>query len=299
MSPAPRAPNGIKTVGLVSAPSRPGTYEFAHPLVTRLRRAGVAVLVDAYTDESCPTDCQRCSREELVAGSDMVIVMGGDGLLLGLARLAGPSGVPILGVDLGSFGFLAAAQPATVLEQLDRLLAGDYQIRERLMLSVQVRRSEQVTASFVGLNDAVISRIYPRRMVRLDTHVDGERVAVYPADGLIVSTPTGSTAYNLSAGGPLVDPDIECFILNPICPHTLYLRPLIVDADSVIVVAVQEHDGETETARLSVDGQEDVDVSSQDVVVIERAPFRAQLVRIDSGSFCERLHAKLRWGLER
>ncbi len=298
MSSGPGATN-IRTVGLASARARPGTREFAEPLIAKLRRAGVEVLLDGDTAESCPVDCRRCSREELVAASDMVVVMGGDGLLLAVARLAGPAAVPVLGVDLGSFGFLAAARPAVVLERFDRLLAGDYQVQERLMISVEVRRGEQVTASFVGLNDAVISRIYPRWMVRLDTHIDGELVAVYPADGLIVSTPTGSTAYNLSAGGPLVEPGLDCLILNPISPHTLYLRPLIVAADSVVTVTVQERHGEAETARLSVDGQEDVEVTSQDVVVIERAPFRAQLVRIGSGSFFERLHTKLRWGLER
>ncbi len=294
-------PDAIKmtTIGLVSAQGRPGAREFAQPLIAKLGEAGVEVLVDANTAEACPVGYRQCAREELVAESDMVIVMGGDGMLLRLARLAAPAGVPVLGVDLGSFGFLAAAQPAAVLDNLDRLLAGDYQVQERLMLSVEVRRGETVTSQFVGLNDVVISRIYPRRMVRLDAHVDGDGVAVYPADGLIVATPTGSTAYSLSAHGPLVDPALDCFVLTPICPHTLYLRPLIVTADSAITVAVQEHYGEPETARLSVDGQEDVEVTSADIVLIKRAPFKTQLVRIDSGSFFERLHAKLRWGLER
>ncbi len=295
----PPDPIKIATIGLVSAERRPGAREFAEALLAKLREAGVEVLADANTAEVCPVDCRQCAREELVAVADVVIVRGGDGMLLRLARLAAPAGVPVLGVDLGSFGVLAAARPAAVLDNLDRLLAGDYQVQERLMLSVEVRRGETVTSQFVGLNDVVISRIYPRRMVRLDAHVGGERVAVYPADGLIVATPTGSTAYNLSAHGPLVDPALDCFVLTPICPHTLYLRPLIVTADSAITVAVQEHQGELETARLSVDGQEDVEVTSEDIVLIKRAPFKTQLVRIDSGSFCERLHTKLRWGLER
>jgi len=299
MSPSQQL-TSLKTVGLVSGRQGTETRTFAESLIAELRQAEVEVLLDANTANSCPEGgYEQRPREELVAQADMVIVMGGDGLLLRVARLAGPAQVPLLGVDLGSFGFLAAVQPVVVLDRVDQLLAGDYHVQQRLMLAVEVRREEQVTSRFFGLNDVVISRIYPRRMVRLDTHVDGERVAVYPADGLIVATPTGSTAYSLSAGGPLVDPDLDCFIINPICPHTLYLRPLIVDDASVITVRVEERYDEPVTVRLSVDGQEDIEVTSEDLVVIQKAPCKAQLVRLDRGSFFERLHTKLRWGLER
>jgi len=289
----------IKAVGLVSGHQRPGTREFAESLITKLHNAEVGVLLDPNTAQSCLGQYEQLPQEELITQADMVIVMGGDGLLLRVARLAGPAQVPLLGVDLGSFGFLAAVQPAVVLDRVDQLLAGEYHIQERLMLAVEVQRRDQASSRFFALNDAVISRIYPHRMVRLDTQVDGERVAVYPADGLIVATPTGSTAYNLSAHGPLVDPDLDCLILTPICPHTLYLRPLIVDDDSVVTVKVEQRYDEPVTARLSVDGQEDVDVTSEDLVVIQKAPCKAQLVRLDRGSFFERLHTKLRWGLER
>ena len=298
MSPS-QQPTSLKTVGLVSGQQRPGTREFAESLIAKLHDAEVEVLVDPNTAESCPSRCQQLPRTELVAQADMIIVMGGDGLLLRVARLAGPAQVPLLGVDLGSFGFLAAVQPVVVLDHVDQLLAGDYHIQQRLMLAVEVQRGAEVTSRLFGLNDAVISRIYPRRMVRLDTHVDGERVAVYPVDGLIVATPTGSTAYNLSAGGPLVDPDLDCLILTPICHHTLYLRPLIVDDASVVTVRVEERYDEPVTVRLSVDGQEDVEITSEDLVVIQKAPCKAQLVRLDRSSFFERLHTKLRWGLER
>ncbi len=290
----------IKTVGLVSGQQRPGTREFAESLIGKLREAEVEVLLDPNTAKSYPGDSyEQQPREELVAQADMVIVMGGDGLLLRVAHLAGPAQVPLLGVDLGSFGFLAAVHPAMVLDHVDQLLAGEYHIQQRLMLAVELQRDAEVTSRFLGLNDVVISRIYPHRMVRLDTQVDGERVAVYPADGLIVATPTGSTAYSLSADGPLVDPDLDCLILNPICPHSLYLRPLIVDDDSVVIVKVQQRYDESVTARLSVDGQEDAEVTSEDLIVIQKAPCKAQLVRLDQGSFFERLHTKLRWGLER
>lgn len=298
MSP-PEQLTSLNTVGLVSGQQRPETREFAESLIAKLREAEVEVLLDPNTANSCPGGYEQRSREELVAQADMVIVMGGDGLLLRVARLAGPTQVPLLGVDLGSFGFLAAVQPAVVLDHVDQLLAGQYHIHQRLMLAVEVRRGNQVTDQLLALNDAVISRIHPRRMVRLDTHVDGERVAIYPVDGLIVATPTGSTAYNLSAGGPLVDPDLDCLILTPICHHTLYLRPLIVDDDSVITVKVEQRYDEPVTVRLSVDGQEDVEVTSEDLVVIQKAPGKAQLVRLDKSSFFERLHTKLRWGLER
>jgi len=289
----------IKTVGLVSGHPRPGVREFAESLITKLRNAEVEVLLDPNTAQSCLGQYEQLSCEELVTQTDMVIVMGGDGLLLKVARLAGPAQVPVLGVDFGSFGFLAAVQPAVVLDRVDQLLAGEYHIQERLMLAVEIQRDAGVTSRFLGLNDVVISRIYPHRMVRLDTHVNGEQVAAYPADGLIVATPTGSTAYSLSAGGPLVDPNLDCFILNPICPHSLYLRSLIVDDNSVITVKVERRYGESVTVQLSVDGQEDVQATSEDLIVIQKAPCRAQLVRFDRDSFFERLHTKLRWGLER
>ncbi len=254
----------IKAVGLVSGRQRPGTREFAESLITKLHNAEVEVLLDPNTAQSCLGQYEQLPQKELVSQADMVIVMGGDGLLLKVARLAGPAQVPVLGVDLGSFGFLAAVQPTVVLDRVDQLLAGEYHIHERLMLAVEVQREDEVTSRFIGLNDAVISRIYPRRMVRLDTQVNGERVAVYPADGLIVATPTGSTAYSLSADGPLVDPDLDCLILNPICPHTLYLRPLIVDDDSVVTVRIERRHGESVTVRLSVDGQEDVEATSEE-----------------------------------
>ena len=292
-------PGELKTIALASGRDRPGTREFAEPLVAALHQAGVKVLVDEVTAQTCALDWSPRAREELVAEADMLVVMGGDGTLLRWAHLAAPAGVPVLGVDLGSFGFLAAAKPAAVLASIPRLLAGDYHIRERLMLAVEVRRGDEVTSRLVGLNEAVVARTHPGRLVRLDTRLNGELVAVYPVDGLIIATPTGSTAYNLSAGGPLVDPELECFILNPICPHSLYLRPLVVAAGAVVTVAISAHHGDTETARLIVDGQTDIAISTADLLVIARAPFSARLVSINSGSFIERLHTKLRWGTER
>ncbi len=289
----------LKTVGLVSGQQNPETREFAELLIAKLREAEVKVLLDPSTAQNCAGQYEQLPRKELVARADMIMVMGGDGLLLRVARLAGPAQVPLLGVDLGSFGFLAAVQPAVVLDRIDQLLAGEYHIQQRLMLTVEVQRDAEVSRRWFALNDVVICRVYPEPMVRLDTHVNSERVAAYPADGLIVATPTGSTAYSLSAGGPLVDPHLDCFIINPICPHTLYLRPLIVDDDSVVTVKVQRRYDKPVAARLSVDGQEDVEITSEDLIVIQKAPCRAQLVCLDRGSFFERLRTKLRWGLER
>ena len=155
MSPPEQLTN-LKTVGLVSGQQRPGTREFAESLIAKLHDAEVEVLVDPNTAESCLSRCQQLPRTELVAQADMVIVMGGDGLLLRVARLAGPTQVPLLGVDLGSFGFLAAVQPAVVLDHVDQLLAGQYHIHQRLMLAVEVRRGNQVTDQLLALNDAVI-----------------------------------------------------------------------------------------------------------------------------------------------
>ena len=286
-------PGELKTVALASGRDRPGTREFAEPLVAALHQAGVKVLVDEATAQTCALDWSPRAREELVAQADMLVVMGGDGTLLRWAHLAAPAGVPVLGVDLGSFGFLAAAKPAAVLASIPRLLAGDYHIRERLMLAVEVRRGDEVTSRLVGLNEAVVARTHPGRLVRLDTRLNGELVAVYPVDGLIIATPTGSTAYSLSAGGPIIFPTVAAFIIAPICPHMLTNRPVIVPDSSVIRVCNRGGDGET---YLTVDGQVGEPLHRDDVVICRSSSNSIRLIRPPKLMFFDVLREKLRWG---
>lgn len=234
-----------------------------------------------------------------LARADVVIVLGGDGTLLSVARHASPRGTPLLGLDLGSFGFLAAESLAGLLANLDGFLRGEYALEPRMMVTAQVRRGDQVIGEHVGLNDAVIGKPDVRRLVRLYTRVNGEHIATYPADGLIISTPTGSTAYVLSAGGPIVSPAVEGLVIVPICPHTLYSRPMVVEASAVIEVTATHRDLPALGVTLTVDGQEAIELEPGDWVTVKRAECDARLVRLSPGGFYERLRTKLNWGAER
>lgn len=289
----------VHTVGLVCALHKPGAVEFAQELTSRLQAAGVVMLVEEELAEVWGGDCHIRQPADLATEAELVIAMGGDGTLLSVAHYAAPAGTPLLGVDLGSFGFLAGQQPAAVLENLEAVLAGQYYTESRLMVSTQIQRESEVAGTYLSLNDVVLAKTSPRRMIRLQVKVDNQPVAVYPADGLIISTPTGSTAYNLSAAGPVVSPMVDCLIINPICPHTLYLRPLIVQSTAVIEVGLPSPAKHPGPISLTIDGQKTVDLSANDTVITTQASCRATLVTVTRDSFYERLRTKLRWGAER
>ncbi len=292
-------PATIRRVGILTALHKPQAVECTQQLVRRLQQAGAEVLIDPRMAKLDLEDCAECATEQWGKDSELLIAMGGDGTLLSVARAGAPSGTPLLGVDLGGFGFLAQEQFEQVLESLDSLLAGQLEIEEHLMLSACVVSEGTSRCSFLGFNDAVIAKTEPRRLVPLKTWVDDEFVTVYPADGLIVSTPTGSTAYNLSAGGPLVDPRVDCLLLTPICPHTLYSRPLIVPAKAEIRVTTGRYHERQPQVSLTVDGQLSEPLAEGEEILISAAPFPARLVRLGDISFYGRLREKLRWGAER
>lgn len=230
------------------------------------------------------------SESEVVSQADVLLILGGDGTLLNGARSAAPLGTPVLGINLGGLGFLTELEPSDVYSGLERLLAGQYRIDERMMLKATVIRNNAETESVYALNDVVISKGAFSRMIRLETQVRGASVATYPADGLIIATPTGSTAYSLSAGGPVVSPEIRAIIITPICPHTLYSRPLIVSASEKIAVFLRSKGAEV---MLTIDGQRGLKLDNSDKVVIEAAEFGAKLVRIKGRGFFEVLQQKL------
>jgi NAD+ kinase len=258
----------------------------------------IAPGLEAACGEATGAHAQSVEMTDL-AQADLVIALGGDGTLLAVASYAAPRGTPLLGVDLGSFGFLAEESFETLLGNLDSVLAGECRMERRMMVAADVRRGSKTVASFCGLNDAVVGKADMRRLVRLHTCIDGEHIATYPADGLIISTPTGSTAYTLSAGGPLVSPSVDCLVIVPICPHTLYSRPLVVEATAVIEVSATTRDHYVGGMTLTLDGKEALLLEAGDVVAVHRAGFDAKLVRLAPGGFYERLRTKLKWGAER
>jgi NAD+ kinase len=234
------------------------------------------------------------SIDELAERSKLLIALGGDGTLLYVARHACRRKVPVLGVNLGSLGFLTEVAGSEVVPTLEKITAGDTRIEERMMLEADVRDSAgQSSSRYVCLNDAVINKSAFSRAIQLNMSISGQYVGTFLADGLIVSTPTGSTAHSLSAGGPIVKPTIEALIATPICPHTLAVRPLIFARDEELEIEVLS---EGSDVVLTLDGQEGRELAEGERVVFRRAEERVSLVCSGERSFYEVLRTKLRLG---
>jgi len=229
-------------------------------------------------------------------GVDLAVSLGGDGTLLACARMVADRGVPILAVNMGDFGFITEVSRSELFDVWEKFLAGRLGTSERLMLSVAVRRDGAEVASFTGLNDAVISTLGISRMIRLKVFLSDTDVGRYRADGVIVATPTGSTAYSMAAGGPILYPEMDAFILTPICPFTLSNRPTVVPASEILRIEVE--DPQKTDVALTVDGQETITLRPRDCVLIRRAAKKALIVRSDKRSFYEVMRTKLNWSGE-
>ncbi|MGR3303829.1 MAG: NAD(+)/NADH kinase [Candidatus Scalindua sp.] len=224
--------------------------------------------------------------------ADLAFVFGGDGTILSASRKLNARQIPLIGVHLGKFGFLADLTSREVSDSLEKIFAGEYVISQRMMLTCKLIRSKQVINETLGLNDAVISRTSLSRLISIKLYINEKIVTTYSSDGLIVSTPAGSTAHSLSAGGPIVTPEMEAFIITPICPHTLSNRPLVISGDSKIEM---EQISESKGVGLTVDGQIYFDVKVGDRIVIERAENKLQLIDIQTRTFYDVLREKLNW----
>ncbi len=232
-------------------------------------------------------------EEELgKVSADLAFVFGGDGTILSASRKLNGRQIPLIGVHLGKFGFLAELTSREISDSLDKIFAGEYVISQRMLLTCKVTRSKQVINETLGLNDAVISGTSLSRLISIKLYVDEKIVTTYSSDGLIISTPAGSTAHSLSAGGPIVTPDMEAFIITPICPHTLSNRPLVVSGDSKIEM---EQISESKGVGLTVDGQIYFDIKVGDRIVIEKAENKLQLIDMQTRTFFDVLREKLDW----
>ena len=233
------------------------------------------------------------STEQLAVGAELAVALGGDGTLLQAARVFSRHGVPILGVNLGRLGFLTDTGPEQMLEVLERVLAGDYRVEERLMLSAEVHRRGEVIGPRIAFNDIVLNKGALAQVIRLETRVNDRFVSSHRADGIIVATPTGSTAYGLAAGGPIIEPTTDVLLVAPICPHILTNRPLIISGGSIVDCILVEERGEV---FLTIDGQEGFPLESGDRVRVTRAPHRARLIHCASQDFFDILRRKMGWG---
>ena len=223
--------------------------------------------------------------------ADMAFVFGGDGSMLSAARNIGASDCPILGINLGSLGFLTEVPADQVYRAIEAVLEGSYELEERRLLKVRLLRNGGKEQVFFALNEIVVSRAALSRVITVDTSLNDDFIAEFVADGVMVATPTGSTAYSLSAGGPIVHPSVEAFLVTPICPHTLTNRPLIVPADRILRIALRSG----EDVKLSIDGQVGVDIRPGEEVICEPAPYKIKLVRSGEHGFFDVLRRKLKW----
>jgi NAD+ kinase len=271
---------------------REQAIELARRLVTWLGDHALAALVEPESAAQIGGGIAT-TKADMIARADLIVVLGGDGTLLSVARLMQERAVPILGVNLGGLGFLTAITTEELLPIMERIVAGEFQVDQRMTLAVMLRRGDTVLAERQVLNEAVITKGAQGRVIDLDTTVDSDHVCVYKADGLIVTTPTGSTAYSLSAGGPIVHPAVDVIALSPICPHTLTNRPMVLPGSAVVQVTVRSPD---EDVVLTVDGQESITLLSGDVVEVRKGRNTVPLVRSGTRSYFAVLRSKLRWG---
>jgi len=280
----------LRTVGVCLKPGQPQAAGAVRGLVKWLQQRGLRVIAD---DEVGEVTGEPPQPRALLAGQvDLVIVLGGDGTLLSVARAASDRPVPILGVNLGTLGFLTEISLDELFAALERVLAGQVRIEPRMRLDVRALRDRGELGRFLALNDAVLTQADLARMIDLETRAGGSQVATYHADGLIVATPTGSTAYSLSAGGPIVLPELEAFLLTPICPHTLTQRPLVLPHSSQIEICVRSRN----EVQLTVDGQEGIALREGDVVSVRRSDHPVRLIASPFRSRFEILREKFHWG---
>jgi NAD+ kinase len=284
----------IKTVGIISRPRREDIARVVPPLVDWLKAHGAQVICDSETSVCLgPLAGETRKREELPDCADLLIVLGGDGTLLSAARLPSVRSVPILAVNLGSMGFLTTVSQDEIYSILEEIFCGKHRVSERVMLQAEIVRDGAVIRRQIALNDAVLNKAALARIMDLELRVDGEYVTTYKADGLILSTPTGSTAYSLAAGGPIVYPIVEAFIITPICPHTLTNRPLVIPDSVTIEVDFKSED---EAVFLTLDGQVGIELVRGDRVRVRKAPEQLLLVRPAKKTYFQILRSKLKWG---
>lgn len=233
------------------------------------------------------------SQRESTTVGEVVLVLGGDGTLLTVARTISHYDIPILGVNMGHLGFLTEIEVEELTKYLPRLFKGEFHLEYRMMLEAEVWRTEQKWASFCGLNDIVVTKGAFSRMIKLETYVNNQYIDTYPADGIIIATPTGSTAYSLSAGGPIVSPQVPAMVLTPICPHSFFARPLVIDANATVKIVIKSQWGEI---MLTVDGQHGFRLEQNDVIIIKKAVVTTQLIRLKQRTFFQIMRDKLHEG---
>ncbi|MBI4843909.1 MAG: NAD(+)/NADH kinase [Nitrospirae bacterium] len=280
----------MKRVGIIAKRGVPEALEAVRDVLQWLKERKYAVTIDEKTASSL--GIKGSPAEKVPSKSDIILVFGGDGTLLSAARMVGDMGIPILGINLGTLGFITEISRNEMLMNLDKVFSGKYKLEERIRLSADVYRSGKKAAGYSALNDVVLNKSALSRMFQLDIHINKKYVTTFKADGLIVSTPTGSTAHSLSAGGPVLYPTVESFVMTPICPHTLTSRPLVLPDDFILEAVIKSGDN----VYMTLDGQVGSPLRANDRIMIKKARFTTNLVHLYDRDYFYILRSKMKWG---
>lgn len=285
----------FNTIGLIGKFGDPNVAGTLTQIAAYLRRRDLRILLDEASAKLMPPNSlEVANRRTIGRQCDLAIVMGGDGTLLNAARSLVDFQVPIVGVNLGRLGFLADVSPHEIPHRLEEVLTGQFREDERSLLHAQIVREGRSVTQAVALNDVVVHKRDVARMIEVDAFLNGQFLNAYRADGLIISTPTGSTAYALSGGGPIIHPALEAVVLVPICPHTLTNRPIVIGADNEIELLVNESN--TTHTQVTCDGQISLAIKPGDRIVIRKKRRKLRLIHPTNHDYFELLRAKLRWG---
>ena len=279
-------------IGILTKPQSENIQPVLKNLVEWLTAQDKTVILDTPTKEELRTNTRTEQRDQIAKEADLLVVLGGDGTMLHGARLVETRSVPILGVNMGGLGFLTESTVDRINDSLTRIFKGDYLIEQRLMLRANIEREKQIIGEGTALNDVVINKGHLARMIDTKVSINESFVTNLRGDGLIISTPTGSTGYSLSANGPILDPSLNVFTINPICPHTLSHRPFIAPSHVSISVTLTSQ----EDAMTTLDGQVGFTMLESDTVHIWASDHQAHLIRFPGRSYYEVLRNKLKWG---
>jgi len=278
--------------GLVANTKRVGAEEAIQFFIDWAKTSGNKLFLSDQLVGLSSNGLNYCTPEELVSNVDILVSMGGDGTLLASARIVGDSGTPILGINLGSLGFMTQLTPQQLLPALDSIVKKEYKIEKRMLLKTEAKGIEKVESPY-ALNDIVVDNGPVSRLIDINLSVNGEQIVTYKADGLIISTPTGSTAYSLAVGGPIMHPKMEAMIASPVSSFSLNTRPMIFAAEDVLEIAVVNEDHQ---AHLTMDGQVMLPLQGSSKVRISKAEFQAKFITFPNNSFYRVLRNKLHWG---
>lgn len=281
----------MKKIGIICKTGRTEPQEILKELLPWLRQRGYETFVESET--ASHLNIKGFSRSEITSLADVILVLGGDGTMLSVSRLVAEKGIPILGINLGSMGFITEINRDEIYKAVETMLTADCAAEDRLMLTAAIQRNGEKISEYTVLNDVVINKGALARIIDLETYINGTYVTTFKADGLIISTPTGSTAYSLSAGGPIIYPTLDSMVLTPICSHTLTNRPIVLPDDFRIEIILKTR---SEDVYLTLDGQVGFSLRMDDIIDISKSGFKTRLLIPCEKDYFKILRTKLKWG---